>query len=89
VTLITRCHEFNMKMQDFQHTPLKEIQKWSPAKSGQLLFDTLFVFQRPESEDDFAEGIWSQIEDEPVADVSLQCKAMCSVTYTYLVSISF
>jgi hypothetical protein len=70
VSLISKCHEFNMKMQDFQHTHLKDIQKWSPARPGQPLFDTLFVFQRPGVEDDnFAEGIWTQVDGGQTADV--------------------
>jgi hypothetical protein len=71
-TLISKCHKFNMQMQDFQHTALKEIQKWSPALPGQSLFDTLFVFQRSEpTELEFMRKIWTQIEDEQAADVSL------------------
>jgi amino acid adenylation domain-containing protein len=70
VSLISKCHEFNMKMQDFQHTHLKNIQKWSPARPGQPLFDTLFVFQRPRVEDEnFSEGVWTQVDDEQIADV--------------------
>lgn len=69
--LILSCHKLNMKMQDFQHTPLKDIQKWSPAKPGQALFDTLFVFQRPEAEDEgFAEALWTQVDGGQSADVS-------------------
>lgn len=69
-SLISNCHDFSMQMQDFQHTPLKDIQKWAPAKPGQSLFDTLFVFQRPDSDvDGFSSGIWVQAEDETVADV--------------------
>ena len=60
-------------MQDFQHTPLRDIQKWSPAKPRQSLFDTLFVFQRPEAEDeDFAKDIWTEVNGKQVADVSLE-----------------
>jgi amino acid adenylation domain-containing protein len=75
--LISECHNFNMKMQDFQHTPLKEIQKWSPAKPGQALFETLFVFQRSEAdEENFVEGIWTQVDDdEQAADYPLAFEA--------------
>jgi amino acid adenylation domain-containing protein len=70
-SLIAKCHEFNMQMQDFQHTPLKDIQKWSQVKPGQSLFDTLFVFQRPNAgEEHFAKDIWTQIDGGQVADVS-------------------
>jgi ferricrocin synthase len=70
-SLISLCHKFNMQMQDFQHTPLKDIQRWASAKPGQSLFDTLFVFQRPEADTEvFANEIWSQVDNEPIADVS-------------------
>jgi amino acid adenylation domain-containing protein len=69
-SLISTCHEFNMQMQDFQHTPLKDIQKWSPASPGQSLFDTLFVFQRPEADDEeIGNDLWTQLDDEQTADV--------------------
>ncbi|KAF4634118.1 hypothetical protein G7Y89_g3992 [Cudoniella acicularis] len=75
-TLISKCHQFNMKMQDFQQTPLKDIQKWSPAKPGQPLFESLFVFQRSEPEDEtFARNFWTQVEDDPVADYPLAFEA--------------
>ncbi|KAG4442383.1 hypothetical protein IFR05_002161 [Cadophora sp. M221] len=77
--LVTKCHDFNMQMQDFQHTPLKDIQKCSAAKPGQSLFDTLFVFQRPEVEGEvFAEGVWREIGDEMVADYPLAFEATLS-----------
>ena len=70
-SLISICHKFNMQMQDFQHTPLKDIQKWASAKPGLSLFDTLFVFQRPEANTElFANEIWSQVDNGPIADVS-------------------
>jgi hypothetical protein len=70
LSLISKCHEFNMKIQDFQHTHLKDIQKWSPARPGQPLFDTLFVFQRPGVEDEnFADGIWTEVDGWQTADV--------------------
>jgi len=72
-SLILKCHEYNMQIQDFQHTALNNIQKWSPAKPGQSLFDTLFVFQRSEAgEGEFANGIWTEVEDEQTADVSFE-----------------
>lgn len=69
-SFISRCHDLNMEIQEFQHTPLKDIQKWSPARPGQQLFDTLFVFLRPElDDDDFAKDVWTQLEEEQTADV--------------------
>ena len=71
-SLISTCHEFNMQMQDFQHTPLKDIQKWnSAAAPGQQIFDTLFVFQREEvDENNYAQGVWKQEDSGQAADVS-------------------
>jgi len=71
-SLISTCHEFNMQMhmRDFQQTPLKDIQKWSPAPPGQSLFDALFVFRKEDAEEDFAQGVWIQEESGYVADVS-------------------
>ncbi|PMD18981.1 hypothetical protein NA56DRAFT_603525 [Hyaloscypha hepaticicola] len=78
-SLISKCHEFNMQMQDFQHTSLKDIQKWSSAKLGQPLFDTLFVFQRPEAEDgDLTEEIWTSVDCGQVADYPLAFEANLS-----------
>jgi len=79
-SLISVCHEFNMRMQDFQHTPLKDIQKWSPANPGQSLFDTLFVFQRPESEENYAKGVWTQLDNGQVADYPLAFEATLSAS---------
>ncbi|KAG9237778.1 peptide synthetase [Amylocarpus encephaloides] len=77
--LIKKCHYFNMKMQDYQHTPLKDIQKWSPAKTGEPLFYSLFVFQRTMlGEDTSTEGVWKQLEDDHVADYPLAFEATMS-----------
>ena len=69
-SLILRCHNLNMQIQDFQHTPLKDIQRWSPMRPGQSLFDSLFVFLRPEVDDEnFAKGVWTQGEEIQTSDV--------------------
>jgi amino acid adenylation domain-containing protein len=79
-SLISECHEFNMQMQDFQHTSLKDIQKWSPANPGQPLFDTLFVFQRPDANNgDLAEEIWTSVDGAQVADYPLAFEANLSL----------
>ncbi|KAK6586729.1 hypothetical protein PZA11_000019 [Diplocarpon coronariae] len=69
--LIRECHEFNMRMQDFQHTHLKDIQRWSPAMMGQRLFESLFVFQREDDgENGYAQGVWRGNAGGSIADVS-------------------
>lgn len=41
---IRQCHDFNTAILEFQHVPLRDVQKW--CSGGMLLFDTLFSFQR-------------------------------------------
>ena len=75
-SLIVDCHDFNMQMQDFQHTPLKDVQRWSPAGVGQPLFDALFVFQRPDiNELDFAKDLWTEVPVPIIADYPLAFEA--------------
>ena len=69
-SLISVCHKFMLQMQDYQHTPLKDIQKWATSSPGQSLFDSLFVFQRPKMDTEgFSTDMWTLVDDEPVADV--------------------
>ncbi|GKU16789.1 unnamed protein product [Fusarium langsethiae] len=46
-TLVRRCHDFNASVLDFQHVPLKNIQKW--CSHSKALFDTLFTYQIEEA----------------------------------------
>ncbi|KAH8809024.1 hypothetical protein F5884DRAFT_733793 [Xylogone sp. PMI_703] len=75
--LIQKCHDFNIHSQLYQQTPLKEIQKWGPArKSRNPIFDNLFVFQRSlEDENSFADDIWVPLEDSAPADYPLAFEA--------------
>ncbi|KAF2644626.1 nonribosomal peptide synthetase-like protein 2 [Massarina eburnea CBS 473.64] len=44
-TMIKGAHNFNTAAHPFQHTPLRDIMKWSKRNADQALFDTLFVYQ--------------------------------------------
>ncbi|KAK1774260.1 hypothetical protein QBC45DRAFT_46245 [Copromyces sp. CBS 386.78] len=50
--LVKSCHEWNSKVVEWQHVPLREIQKWC-GKSGKGtvkgLFEVLFSFQQEEA----------------------------------------
>ncbi|KAL2018433.1 hypothetical protein VTK56DRAFT_852 [Thermocarpiscus australiensis] len=73
-SLVQQCHDFNTRVLDFQHVPLRDIQKWCSA--GRPLFDTLFSFQR-ESEtviDD--RNLWSVVDSAPNADYPLALEAV-------------
>jgi hypothetical protein len=71
-SIISICHNFTMQVQDYQHTPLKDVQRWAGCAPTQSLFDSLFVFQRADRNVETATGIWTQIDDAPTADVMFQ-----------------
>lgn len=78
-TVITQCHQFSLQMQDFQHTPLKDIQKWGPSGIGQPLFETLFVFQHPDIGGiGFAKDLWTEKTVPATADYPLAFEATVS-----------
>ncbi|ELR06992.1 hypothetical protein GMDG_02314 [Pseudogymnoascus destructans 20631-21] len=70
--LIQACHAYNVGAMPFQHSPLKDVQRWC-GESGRELFDTLFVFQREEEGGE--EGLWRELEGEAVADYPMAFEA--------------
>ena len=80
--LIQECHKLNLRIQEYQNTPLKDIQKWSPAGPGQALFDNLFVFQRSNPRrEQLPQGFWTELADRPgIDDVSI-CKNITAADY--------
>ncbi|KAK0617614.1 non-ribosomal peptide synthetase [Immersiella caudata] len=70
--LIKQCHAFNTAVLEFQHVPLRDIQKWCSA--GRPLFDALFSFQR---EDELAAGseLWTEMASDVNADYPLALEA--------------
>ncbi|KAI9741494.1 MAG: hypothetical protein M1818_004300 [Claussenomyces sp. TS43310] len=74
-SLIQSCHDYNVTMIPYQHTPLKDVQKWCGAGANQPLFDTLFVFQREEEENYAGEPLWRVLPTPPIADYPLSFEA--------------
>ncbi|KAL5352222.1 hypothetical protein ACLOAV_002169 [Pseudogymnoascus australis] len=70
--LVQACHAFNVGAMPFQHSALKDVQKWCGG-DGRELFDSLFVFQREEEESQ--EGLWREVEGEAVAGYPLAFEA--------------
>ncbi|KFY49777.1 hypothetical protein V496_09839 [Pseudogymnoascus sp. VKM F-4515 (FW-2607)] len=70
--LVQACHAFNVGAMPFQHSALKDVQKWCGG-DGRELFDSLFVFQREEEESQ--KGLWREVEGEAVADYPLAFEA--------------
>jgi ferricrocin synthase len=65
---IRACHEWNVIAMPYQHTPLKEIQKW--CGEGKALFDTLFAFQWEAEGNSSMEDFWEELPAKVIADVS-------------------
>ena len=70
-SLVQQCHEFNVHSLRFQHTPLRDIQKWVRSTSG--LFDALFMFQieHPQDHSGFTNALWSFQDQKSQSDYPL------------------
>lgn len=68
-SIISRVHAFNVAAHPYQHTPLRDIHKWCEVDRGQPLFDSLFVYQVSQGQQEWAENeVWKLQEGEAVAD---------------------
>ncbi|CRK22820.1 hypothetical protein BN1723_012791 [Verticillium longisporum] len=63
--LAQRCHDFNVSTLPFQHTALRNIQKW--CSGGHPIFDNLFVYQNDVPLASNADTLWT-VEDSFVAN---------------------
>jgi ferricrocin synthase len=93
VEVIKACHSFNVEAMPYQHTPLSKISKWLGQKSGEPLFDSLFVFQKEDGTLNESRKLWTQTEsisnpDYPIAleveqwvDQSLACTIVAQSQY--------
>ncbi|KAK4223818.1 hypothetical protein QBC38DRAFT_486863, partial [Podospora fimiseda] len=72
-SLIRQCHEFNTAVVNFQHVPLRDVQKW--CSGGKPLFDTLFSFQRDEPSLVHRRQWIEVVQSEPNADYPLALEA--------------
>lgn len=68
--LIQACHQFNVDVLPYQHTPLRKIAKFIGQDINQGLFDTLFVFQKA-STGGGDDALWRQIPSDSSPDYPL------------------
>ncbi|TLD37492.1 Hydroxamate-type ferrichrome siderophore peptide synthetase [Venturia nashicola] len=75
--IVERCHEFNVSALPFQHTPLRNVQKWCKVGADQYLFNNLFVFQKETLEVLSANKneIWTPLDDESIPEFPLAFEA--------------
>ncbi|KAK6216964.1 non-ribosomal peptide synthetase [Colletotrichum tabaci] len=75
LSLIQKCHEFNTAVLQFQHVPLRNIQKWCTKSRGRPIFENLFVFQIESPSPAEPAGMWSIMDDYSVSDYPLAFEA--------------
>ncbi|KAF9880550.1 peptide synthetase [Colletotrichum karsti] len=75
LSLIQKCHEFNTAVLQFQHVPLRNIQKWCTKSKGRPIFENLFVFQVETAGPAEPSGMWSIMDDYSVSDYPLAFEA--------------
>lgn len=68
---ITKCHSYNMASMQYQHTPLRDIIRWSSVKRNNIPFDSLFVFQKERAEENVSEKLWSLAHSESSTEYPL------------------
>jgi amino acid adenylation domain-containing protein len=76
-SIAKKCQEFNVSALPYQHTPLRDIQKWCKVKVNQQIFNNLFVFQKETKETVSASKneVWTSLEDESFPDFPLAFEA--------------
>lgn len=62
--LIKSCHHYHVSALPFQHTPLRDINKWARRGTRNPLFEILFVFQKEYGNSSLAlsEDIWTEAD---------------------------
>jgi aryl carrier-like protein len=88
-SVVERCHSFNIAALSFQHTPLRDIQKWCKLPAGRHLFNVLFVFQKQTTETSNSDlnEIWSLIDDQSVADYPLSFEAELTMDGSIMITL--
>ncbi|KAM0165803.1 hypothetical protein ACHAQE_002136 [Botrytis cinerea] len=87
-SIIKECHRINMEMQEFQHTPLNDINKLVSAAVTGPLFEALFVFQRPDANEEQLSDLMGNIispEEDRNADYPIALEATLSHDSTKLI----
>ncbi|CAG8889549.1 unnamed protein product [Penicillium egyptiacum] len=59
------CHDYHVSMIPFQYTALRDIVKWLGKNPDERLFNSLFVFQREDDNDESStKGLWRTLNSE-------------------------
>lgn len=84
-----KCHEFNVSALPFQHTPLRNVQKWCKVGADQYLFNNLFVFQKETLEvaSTNKNEIWTPLDDKSIPDYPLAFEAELKIDKTLQITL--
>lgn len=70
--LIQTCHNFHVNTLPYQHTPLRDIMKWTGRNADNPLFDTIFVYQKENTNlSRLSKILWTPAESHAEADYPL------------------
>ncbi|KAH7356226.1 hypothetical protein BKA66DRAFT_428480 [Pyrenochaeta sp. MPI-SDFR-AT-0127] len=67
ISTIKSVHEFNTAAYPYQHTSLRDVMKWCKRSPNQPLFETLFVYQVDQDEEEWTKNDTWEIEDGDAA----------------------
>lgn len=71
-SIVTHAHDYNIAAQSYQHTPLRDIMKWLKRGHNQPLFESLFVYQVAEGDEEATNNdLWQLQDSEAEADYPL------------------
>ncbi|PCH07943.1 AMP-dependent synthetase/ligase [Penicillium occitanis (nom. inval.)] len=62
--LIKSCHQYHVSALPYQHTPLRDINKWTRRGMRNPLFEIIFVFQKEygNSSPDLSKDVWTEVD---------------------------
>ncbi|WEW57918.1 hypothetical protein PRK78_003385 [Emydomyces testavorans] len=69
--VVQACHDFHVSAIPFQHTPLRDIMKWTSRGADKPLFDSLFVFQKAPANANRGNSLWLPIASYAKTDYPL------------------
>ncbi|ROT43822.1 N-(5-amino-5-carboxypentanoyl)-L-cysteinyl-D-valine synthase [Sodiomyces alkalinus F11] len=85
-SLVKRCHDYLTTTLEFQHTPLRSIQKW--CSGGRAVFDNLFVFQVDPATTPETDYPWTVVDDFAASDYPLAFEATLEADNTLHIHIA-
>ncbi len=85
--LIQKCHQFNVDVIPYQHTPLRAIAKWKGFDLKNL-FTSLFVFQKEQKMRHEQNPLWADMERMPaIPDYPLNIEVEQKCDDTFVITI--